>query len=82
MWGLLKVLKNRNFTQEHKILTLLKTKGHASNYELNKIAQRFGQYIHTLRKEGHIIHTYQVTRSHYEYYYYGHKDDESCPQEN
>jgi len=42
-------------SQTHRVLMLLKTKGRATNYELNKIAFRYGDCIFRLRKEGHDI---------------------------
>lgn len=63
-----------------RIMRAFKEKKRLSNYELNKISQRFGSVIHDLRKEGWSITTVavDVQKGHYEYVYkrpYTKRDD-------
>lgn len=60
-----------NMSKRARIMRAFKEHKRLSNYELNKISQRFGSVIHDLRKEGWNIVTVDVDRSrgHYEYVY-------------
>lgn len=56
-------------TQEQRVWELLKKRGSdgAYNYELNRIAFRYGALIHIWRKDGHKIVTDQVKRGVFKY---------------
>jgi hypothetical protein len=56
-------------SQTHKILTLLKTNGSATNVELNRIAYRYSARIAELRKEGHDILTERLSEGIFRYTY-------------
>lgn len=62
-------------SQEARILKLLKTKGRATNVELNRICFRYGARIHDLRREGHDIVTNRLKAGLYVFIYRGYRGD-------
>ena len=62
-------------TKEARILRLLKSKGRATNAELNRICFRYGARIHDLRSDGYIIVTNRLKSGLFEFVFKGHKDD-------
>lgn len=63
-------------TNTAKILKLLKTKGSATNRELNTVGGfRYGARLHELRQEGHIIVTERVHEGLYRFIYKGEDGD-------
>lgn len=61
--------------QTAKILKLLKSKGQATNHELERICYRYGARVYDLRTEGWIIVTEHVKGPTYRYILKGHSDD-------
>lgn len=58
-------------SQTARILDLLKTKGYATNTELNRICFRYSARLHELRKENHIVVTHRLSDSLFHYVYKG-----------
>lgn len=48
-------LKGKGFTQEGKVLALIKRPGGAYNFELSRVALKYTSVISSLRKDGHEI---------------------------
>lgn len=68
--GILEILRrNDKLSQDGKILRALKlARGEGLyNYQLSKLALRYGSSIRNLRKEGHVIVTVRETKSKFRY---------------
>lgn len=47
-------------SKHQRVKELFETKRSVYNYELNKIAFRYGSIIHDMRKDGHVIVTNRI----------------------
>lgn len=63
-------------SQAARILKLLKSKGQATNRELNRIAFRYSARVADLRREGHNIVSVREKDGLWRFVYKGHRDDE------
>ncbi|KUM38984.1 helix-turn-helix domain-containing protein [Arthrobacter sp. EpRS71] len=67
---------SESLTQTSRLLKLLKTKGSATNRELNRICFRYGARIHDLRHEGYEIVSEHIKDGLWRFTYKGHRDDQ------